>query len=303
VYLFHKDTKNKFNGTYLVVRCIQCKDSIVSHEVLKLWCGKIQIILKTKHVYLQKLQVSITHSMTVNIFIPCIVDQIYPQTAVNMEKILNHFGIQTHYVEEQTCCGQFAYKNGFFDQAQQLGEKFIKEFNNGNNIVMPAVSCAVMVRKYYPKIFYNSSQHNDLKQIVPKTFEFTDFLYNIAGIQTLNSKYAADVCIHTSCSGLREYGVASPMQKLISTIDGVIIHPLKDDDVCCGFGGTFSIKNPSISAAMAKDKLENAIDAGAQYIISDEASCLMHLKTYASKQKLPITPIHIIDFIALVLNL
>ncbi len=241
--------------------------------------------------------------MIVNIFVPCIIDQIYPQTAVNMEKILSHFGIETQYIEEQTCCGQIAYKNGYFDQAQELGEKFIKEFNNGLNVVMPSISCAVMVRKYYPEIFYNSSLHNDLKQLIPKTFEFTDFLYNVAGIQTLNSRYSSRIAIHTSCSGLRDYGNSNLMNKLLSTVDGLVILNMKDADVCCGFGGSFAIRNHHISAAMGKDKLQNAIDTGAQYLISNEASCLMHLKTMAKKHKLPIEPIHIIDFIALILNL
>lgn len=241
--------------------------------------------------------------MIVNIFVPCIIDQIYPQTAVNMEKILSHFGIETQYIEEQTCCGQIAYKNGYFDHAQELGEKFIKEFNNGFPIVIPGVSCAVMIKKYYPIIFHNSSQHNDLKQLLPKTFEFTDFIFNTAGIQTLNTRYSARATIHTSCSGLRGYGNSDVMKKLLSTVEGLIIHELKDADVCCGFGGSFAVKNHPISAAMGKDKLQNAIDTGAQYLISNEASCLMHLQTYAKKHKLPIEPIHIIDFIALILNL
>jgi len=241
--------------------------------------------------------------MTVNIFIPCIVDQIYPKTAVNMEKILHHFGIDTHYVEEQTCCGQIAYKNGYSDQAQKLGEKFIKEFNNGNPVVIPSVSCAVMIRKYYPKIFYNSSQHNDLKQLVTRTFEFSDFLYHEAGIQTLNTRFNADVVIHTSCSGLRDYGREDITEKLLSTVEGISIQPLKDNDVCCGFGGSFAVNNFHISAAMAREKLHHAAESGAQYIVSTEASCLMHLKSYARKNKLPIEPIHFADFIALILQL
>jgi L-lactate dehydrogenase complex protein LldE len=241
--------------------------------------------------------------MTVNIFIPCIVDQLYPKTAENMEKVLRHFGIETHYIEEQTCCGQIAYKNGYSDHAQELGSKFIKEFNNGQHIVIPAVSCAVMIRKYYPKIFYNSSQHNDLKHMLPKVFEFTDFLFHVAGIQTLNTRYNAQVAIHTSCSGLRDYGNADVMHNILSTVEGLQILPLKDADVCCGFGGSFAVKNHHISAAMAQEKLQNAMDTGAQYLVSNDASCLMHLQSYAKKQKLPVTPVHIADFIALILNL
>jgi len=241
--------------------------------------------------------------MKVNIFIPCIIDQIYPQTAVNMEKILNHFGISTHYVEEQTCCGQIAFKNGYPEQAQILGEKFIKEFNNGNPVVIPSVSCTVMIKKHYPGIFHNSSQHNDLKQLIPRTFEFSDFLYNQAGIQTLNSRFRADVVIHTSCSGLRDYGKEDVIQKLLSTVEGVEIHEMHDSDVCCGFGGSFALTNHNISAALAKEKIDNAISTGAQYLVSNEASCLTHLKTFVKKNKLPIEPIHIADFIALILNL
>ena len=230
-------------------------------------------------------------------------DQIYPQTAVNMERVLNHFGIETNYIEEQTCCGQIAYKNGYFDQAQELGSKFIKEFNNGNPVVIPSLSCAVMVKKYYPKIFFNSSQHNELKFLVPKTFEFSDFLFYEAGIQTLNSEYNADIAIHTNCDGLRNYPRTDGVHKLLSTVRGVDIREFKDQDVCCGAGGSFAIKNHDISAAMAKEKLQNVIDSGAQYLVSSEISCLMHLQSYARKNKLPILPVHIADFLALILNL
>ncbi len=256
----------------------------------------------SKLVYLQS-TTSCFIKMTVNIFIPCIMDQIFPQTAVNVEKVLNHFGIETHYIEEQTCCGQIAYKNGYFEQAQELGEKFIKEFNNGYPIIIPSLSCAVMIRKYYPKIFFNSSQHNELKQLIPKTFEFSDFLYYEAGIQTLNASHNADIAIHTSCSGLRDYERTDAPFKLLSTVKGVNIQEFSDHDVCCGFGGSFAFKNHHISAAMGKEKLENVIDSGAQYLVSSEISCLLHLQSYARKNQLPVVPVHIADFIALILNL
>ncbi len=241
--------------------------------------------------------------MRVNIFIPCIVDQIYPHIAINMEKILNYFGVKTDYIEEQTCCGQLSYKNGYFDHAQKLGEKFIQEFNNGRYVVMPSVSCATMIKKYYPKIFYNTSQHNDLKQLLPKIYEFTDFLFNQAGTTSLDVTYNTDIAIHISCSGMRGYGNTDIMHKLLHTVKGLKIHELKDVDICCGFGGTFAVKNYNISSAMAKDKLMNAIDSGANYLITNDPSCLMHLQTYAQKQKLPIVPIHIADFLTLILNL
>jgi L-lactate dehydrogenase complex protein LldE len=240
--------------------------------------------------------------MTINIFIPCLIDQIYPQTALKMEKILIHFGADINYIEEQTCCGQIAYKNGYFDHAQALGEKFIKEFNNGFPIVIPSVSCAEMIRKYYPKIFHNSSRHNELKQILPKTYEFIDFFYNELGIQTLNTQFNSSAIIHTSCSQIRGYGDQRNMFSLLSTVEGLALYEFQDDD-CCGFGGSFSVKNHHISAAMAKDKIENALNTDAQYLITNDVSCLVHLQTYAVKQKLPITPIHIIDFIALVKNI
>lgn len=238
--------------------------------------------------------------MTVSIFIPCIIDQIYPQTAVNMEKILKHYNVDVDYPEEQTCCGQMAYKNGLFDQAMELGDKFIGEFNNGNTVVIPAVSCAVMIKQYYPKIFYNSSRHNDLKQLVPRTFEFADFFYNQLGIQKISMPYNADVTIHTSCSELRDYTPQNSTELILKSIDGVNVFPLPEADVCCGFGGSFSVKNPHISASMAADKIQNAINTGAQYLIANDPSCLMHLQTYVKKQKLAITPIHLIDFLALV---
>lgn len=241
--------------------------------------------------------------MNVNIFIPCIVDQFYPQTAINMVKVLEHFGAKVNYISEQTCCGQLAYKNGYFDQAMELGDKFIGLFNNGNYIVAPTVSCIMMIKKYYPKIFNNSSRHNDLKQLVPKTYEFTDFLYNVMGIQVIQAKHNAVVCIHHSCSNTKEYFNSNILYKIIKTIDEIKIKELPDPENCCGFGGTFSIKHTNISNSMASDKLSNAINTGAQYIICNDPACMMHLRTYAQKNKLEIQLVHIVDFLAMVLEL
>ncbi len=240
--------------------------------------------------------------MRVNAFIPCVVDQMFPKTAESMINILEHYKVSIDYNAEQTCCGQMAYKNGYIEQAISLGDKFISEMNNGNYVVSPSVSCIVMLRKYYPKLFYNTSRHNELKQLLPKCYEFTDFMYNVLGIKKVHCSHNATITIHSSCS-VNDYDEPNTTHKLLSTISGVNIVNLPNADVCCGFGGTFSYKNPYISAAMAEEKLQDAIKTGAQYLISNEPSCLLHLQSYARKQNIPLQILHVADFIAMALDL
>jgi len=241
--------------------------------------------------------------MTVNIFIPCIVDQIYPNTAINMIRMLEHFGVETKYNLDQTCCGQFAYKSGYWDYAKELGEKFIKEFKNADKIISPTASCLATVKKYYPQLFHNTSQHNDLKALIPKLYEFTDFLVNVMNIKKVNASYVANIVIHESCSSTREYGFKGTDRLLLSSIRGVNIIDLPNADVCCGFGGSFSIKNPYISFALAEEKINNAISVGAEYIISTESSCLMHIQSFVEKNNIPIKPLHFIDFVAMTMGI
>jgi L-lactate dehydrogenase complex protein LldE len=236
--------------------------------------------------------------MIVDLFVPCFIDQVYPQTAMNMVRIFEKLGINVHYNVEQSCCGQMAFNSGFWEEARAMGEKFINDFSNNRYIVGPSASCVGMVRNYYSEMFNNTSLHNQYKQIQKNIYEFTDFLVNVLKMENTGATFEHSITYHDACAALREYGIKEEPRKLLSNVKGLKLIEMKDSDVCCGFGGTFSVKFEPISTAMGQQKVQNAMDTGAEYIASTEASCLMHLEGYIGKHNLPVKTIHIVDILA-----
>lgn len=236
--------------------------------------------------------------MEVDVFIPCFIDQVYPQTGINMVKILKKARIKVNYNPNQTCCGQMAFNSGFMDEAKAIGEKFIKDFPNDRPVVGPSASCVGFVRNYYQQLFHNSALHNEYKQLKRNIYEFTDFMVNVAKVTDFGAVFPHKVTYHDSCAALREYGLTDQPRILLSKVQGIELVEMEQRDVCCGFGGTFSVKHEAISVAMAQQKVENALATGAEYIVSTDASCLMHQEGYIRKNNLPIKTIHLIDVLA-----
>lgn len=236
--------------------------------------------------------------MIVDLFIPCFIDQVYPQVGMSMVKIFEKLDVAVNYNTEQTCCGQMAFNSGYWEEARAMGEKFIHDFSNNRYIVAPSASCVGMVRNYYPELFHNTSLHNQYKQIRKNIFEFTDFLVTVLKVEDIGATFAHRITYHDACAALREYGIKEQPRKLLSKVKGLELTEMVDNDVCCGFGGTFSVKFEPISTAMGQQKVQNAIDTGAEYIVSTEASCLMHLQGYISKHNLPVRTMHIADILA-----
>lgn len=236
--------------------------------------------------------------MIVDVFIPCIVDQFYPETGFNMIKILEKLDIGVNYNPEQSCCGQVAFSAGFWDEAKEVGAKFINDFNNNRPVVGPTTSCVSMIRNNYGELFHNSALHNEYRQLQRNIFEFTEFLVKVLKVTDLGATFNARVTFHDPCSSAKGNSVNSEARQLLSMVKGLELIEMKDSNVCCGFGGTFAVKFESISASLAEQKVLNAIDTGAEYIVSNDLSCLMHQESYAKKHKLPIKIIHIIDILA-----
>ncbi len=237
--------------------------------------------------------------MEVGIFIPCYVDQLFPNTGMNMVKVLERAKVRPLYNPAQTCCGQVAFNSGYVDQAKHLASKFVKDFLDYKVVVGPSASCAAMVKNYYPMMLDNSVLHNQNRQLGKKIYEFTDFLVNVAKVTDLGCALTATVTIHDSCSALREYKLGNEPRKLLANVKGLNIVELKDGGVCCGFGGMFAVKHETISTAMAQQKIENALNTGAEYIVSTEVSCLMHLNAYIKRHNIGIKTIHIADLLAM----
>lgn len=236
--------------------------------------------------------------MLVDIFIPCFVDQLFPRTGMNMVKILEKLGVDVHYNSNQTCCGQMAFNSGFWDEAKEMGTKFLRDFSSDRPVISPSASCAGMIRNYYSWLFQNTGLHHEYKQLKKNMYEFTDFLVNVLKTDDIGATFDHVVTYHDSCAALREYGVKDEPRILLGKVKGLELREMQENEVCCGFGGTFSVKFEPISTAMAEQKVNHALETGAEYIVSTDTSCLFHQQAYINKHKLPIKTIHVIDVLA-----
>lgn len=236
--------------------------------------------------------------MEVDLFIPCFIDQFYPETGFNMVKVLEKAGVKVHYNTKQTCCGQMAFNSGFWDEAKKLGEKFIEDFNTSRPIVGPSASCIGFVKNYYHELFYNTAYHNEYKALQKNIFEITDFLVNVIKVTDFGSVFEHKVTFHDSCAALREYKLKDEPRTLLRKVKGLELVEMADTHTCCGFGGTFAVKFEPISTAMAEQKVHHALDTGAEYIVSTDSSCLMHQNAYIKKHNLPLKVAHVVDVLA-----
>lgn len=231
----------------------------------------------------------------VELFIPCFIDQLYPETAFNTIKLLEKAGCEVIYNPEQTCCGQPAYNAGFWDQAKVVGNKFLTSFTEENYIVSPSASCVGMVRNSFDDLFTNSTEHNRCRNIQKHTYEISDFLVNVLKKEYFGAELLGTAVYHDSCSALRECNIKDEPRKLLAKVGGLDLVEMRDQDTCCGFGGSFSVKFEGISSAMAEQKVKNAQAVHADYIISTDSSCLLQLQAYIDKNNIPIKTLHLVD--------
>ncbi|WP_409965547.1 Lactate utilization protein A [Mycovorax composti] len=234
----------------------------------------------------------------VHIFIPCFVDQLFPETGFNMVKVLERFGCKVHYNPEQTCCGQPAFNSGFWNESKAVCTKFINDFKQAEYIVAPSASCVGFVRNYYPKLFNESALHNEVKSLRSRTYEFSEFLLNVLKVQDCGATLKGLATYHDSCAALRECKIKQGPRTLLENVRGLVLREMKDVETCCGFGGTFAVKYSGISIGMAEQKVENALDTEADYIISTDLSCLMHLQGYIDNRGYKIKTMHLADVLA-----
>lgn len=236
--------------------------------------------------------------MNVQLFIPCFVDQLYPDTAFNMVKLLEKAGCTVSYNTAQTCCGQPAFNAGFWNDAKSVCTKFLKDFRGTDCIVSPSASCVGFVRNYYGKLFENSSLHHDVQDAGKRIFELSEFLVHILKYDDFGATLNGKATYHDSCAGLRECKIKTEPRKLLSRVKGLQLVEMNDVETCCGFGGTFAVKFEAISIAMGEQKVEHALATGAQYLISTDISCLMHLQGYIDHKGYKMKTMHLADVLA-----
>lgn len=215
-----------------------------------------------------------------------------------MVKVLEKAGCTVSYNSNQTCCGQPAFNAGFWDESKAVCSKFLRDFNGNDPIVSPSASCVGFVKNYYSKLFDNSSLHHEVQDTGKRIFEFSEFMVNVLKRDDIGAALAGKATYHDSCAGLRECRIKEEPRRLLSKVKGLELVEMNDAETCCGFGGTFAVKFEPISIGMGEQKVENAIATGAQYLISTDLSCLMHLQGYIDHKGYPIRTLHLADVLA-----
>lgn len=236
--------------------------------------------------------------MKVQIFIPCFIDQLYPQTAFNMVKVLEKAACEVRYNSNQTCCGQPAFNAGYWEEAKEVCSKFIKDFDTADYIVCPSASCVGFVRNYYAKLFDDPANQQQVQALSGRIFEFTEFLTAVLKIEHYGAVLNGTATYHDSCAALRECTIKEGPRRLLANVKGLRLAEMNETETCCGFGGTFSVKFDAISVAMADQKIHHALTIGADYLISTDMSCLMHLDGYIKNKGLSLKTMHIADVLA-----
>src|SRR6267378_2751868 len=236
--------------------------------------------------------------MTVTLFIPCFVDALFPRAGISMVQILERLGHTVVCPAEITCCGQPPFNSGYWDEARPVAAKVLEQLKDAEAVVIGSGSCGAMVKKFYPELFAGKPQEDLAKQIAARTWEFSDFLVSKLGVTDLGAKFPHQVTFHDGCHGLRELGLKKPPRTLMSHVQGLQLVEMAEAETCCGFGGTFAAKFPMISTAMGDVKCAAALETGAEYIVSNDSSCLMHLQGLLDRQRKTTKTIHLAEILA-----
>ena len=234
----------------------------------------------------------------VALFVPCFVDQLQPQVAVDTVKVLRRAGYEVEFPEDQTCCGQPGFNTGQWETARSCAERFVRVFRECGLIVCPSGSCTSMVRTHYPELLIKSALKEDAIAVGRRVFELSEFLVNVAGVTDLGAEFPHSVTYHPSCHATRELGIYNEPLVLLGKVKGLELRLMENANVCCGFGGMFSTKFPMISAAMGEMKVTNIEATKAEYVTAVDPSCLMHLDGVLRFQQHMPKAIHIASILA-----
>jgi L-lactate dehydrogenase complex protein LldE len=234
----------------------------------------------------------------VGLFATCLVDLYRPSIGFAAAKLIEAAGCEVH-VPAQTCCGQPAYNSGDTNTAQALARQMIAAFEGYDYIVVPSGSCGGMVKSHYPKLLKDDAAWaNRAKAFAAKCHELISFLTDVRGMKTVDAAFQGRATYHDSCSGLRELGIKDQPRQLLGSVKGLELVEMEDSEVCCGFGGTFSIKYPDISNAMVQKKVDHVGMATPDVLLAGDLGCLMNMAGKLKRQGSSITVRHVAEVLA-----
>jgi L-lactate dehydrogenase complex protein LldE len=242
--------------------------------------------------------------MRVALFIPCYIDQLYPEVGLATLELLERHGCEVVYPEDQTCCGQPMANTGCIEDARPVAKRFVDVFKGFDGVVCPSGSCTAMVRRHYEELLPGDP---DVERLRPRVFELTEFLVDVLRAPVAG-RFPHKVGIHQSCHGLRELRLGSSseivgpahsrIRSLLGRLDGIEFSELKRPDECCGFGGTFAVAEEAVSCMMGLDRLHDHEQAGTAVLTANDMSCLMHLQGLILRQGKPIKVMHVAEILA-----
>jgi L-lactate dehydrogenase complex protein LldE len=235
----------------------------------------------------------------VALFITCLADQFFPHVGESVVKILRRLDVEVTFNPEQTCCGQPAFNSGFRDEARRVARRVIEMYDNADYVVAPSGSCSSMVKVFYPELFEHEPElQRKAHDLQKRFFEFSEFLVKVLKVDDVGASFAHRVTYHDSCHLLRELGVTEAPRQLLRKVKGLELVEMGDYKLCCGFGGTFSVKFPEVSVPMGQDKLRAATETKAEYLVAADGGCLMHLAGLIHRQGAPIKTMHLAEILS-----
>jgi L-lactate dehydrogenase complex protein LldE len=242
-----------------------------------------------------------TEGITVALFATCINDVMFPGTPRAVVSVLERLGCRVEFPLDQTCCGQMFTNTGYFDAALPDVRNYVKAFSRYDYIVGPSGSCIGAVRHQHPMLAdyaKDAKLAEAVDEVVAKTYDFTELLVDVLGVTDVGAYFPHRVTYHPTCHSVRVAKVGDRPYQLLSKVKGIDLVPLEAADQCCGFGGTFSVKNPDVSVAMGADKARHVLDTGAEYLVAGDNACLMHIGGLLHRENSGVKTIHLAEVLA-----
>lgn len=237
--------------------------------------------------------------MRIALFITCVNDTLFPDTGRAVVDLLERLGHEVVFPEGQTCCGQMHYNTGYRRPATKFAVRFVQTFDDADAVVVPSASCAAMVREHYPRLGRSGSRlSRKVADLAPRVYDLTELLVDVLGVTDVGAYYPHRVAYHPTCHGLRMLGLGDRPYRLLRAVRGLDLVEVGQPTECCGFGGTFAVKNGDVSSAMGADKARHAVDTGAEVLCMVDNSCLMHVGGVLQRQRSGMRIAHIAEILA-----
>lgn len=239
--------------------------------------------------------------MQVSLFITCYNDSLFPETGKSVVRVLERLGHTIRFPDDQTCCGQMHWNTGYLREAVPIIRHFVEVFRDAEAVCIPSSSCVAMIRDHYSKAALESGDASfiaDVDALLPRVWEFSEFLVKKLGVEDVGATYPHRVTYHASCHSLRSLHLGDVPMRLLRNVRGIELADMQSIDRCCGFGGTFAIKNADVSSEMLTEKMVSILDTKAEVCTAVDNSCLMHINGGLHRQKTGVRTAHLAEILA-----